>query len=135
MAHEAKRLGPPYNCQSTNRHYQLPIVLQPAFIRVCSLGPAQLLLWQRTPDLQLTSRKPPGKQLVETKHDKAISAPNKKNAEPSQNVTNLELQSSTHTPPVLHDVESSGLLLFPFCLCFGTLCCLSGSFPRLPLHA
>ena len=95
------------------------------------LGPAQLLLWQRTPDLQLTSRKPPGKQLVETKHDKAIPAPNEINAEPSQNVTNLELQSSTHTPPVLHDVESSGLLLFPFCLCFGTLCCLSGSFPRL----
>ena len=28
-----------HNCQSTNRHYQLPIVSQPALIRVCSTWP------------------------------------------------------------------------------------------------
>ena len=49
------------------------------------LGPAQLLLWQRIPDLQLTSRKPPGEQLVQTKHDKAIAASNDK----MQNAMNM----------------------------------------------
>ena len=86
--------------------------------------------WSAT-DIAETSRKAAGWNQAWQSH----ICTQQKNAEPSQNVTNLELQSSTHTPPVLHDVESSGLLLFPFCLCFGTLCCLSGSFPRLPLHA
>ena len=52
-----------------------------------------------------------------------ISAPNEKNAEPSQNVTNLELQSSTHTPPVLHDVEyvESSNESSALCWYFGTM--------------
>ena len=120
---------------STIENRRIVIINCPSYQNLLSyesaqLGPAQLLLWQRTPDLQLTSRKPPRKQLVETEHDKTISALNEKmqNVEKMSETWNFR---GTRTPPVLHDVESSGLLLFSFCLCFGTLRCLSGSFPRL----